>query len=178
MVASSNMTNQRSEAEAIAICLELALAKVPDAIHWADSQIQLSDIPDVALCNVSMAWRNDSHEVASMLRQLPGRVDSAFVGRRLIECLAMQLKNDRSSARQVAFALYELSMDESLPAGPLRKEAWWFLDAFVLSESGYIKETTDQISEQMMAMLETALESQQMVEQPHAVTPTSAPASE
>lgn len=152
------MPNQRNEAEALAACLELDLADVPDAVRWADEQILASDVPHNALCDVAMAARSNNWDVAGMLRQLPGTIDQSFVVRRLIECATERLRSDNANARTVAFALYQLAMDETLPPGPLRKDAWWFYDAIDLATSGYIQETPDEVIRQMLNALDTELE--------------------
>ena len=158
MFVPSVMPNQRTEAEALAVRLELELSDVLEAVRWADDQILASDVPHNALCDVAMATRANNWDVAGMLRQLPGAIDQSYVVRRLIECAAKRLRTDTANARTVAFAIYQLAMDETLPPGPLRKEAWWFYDAIDLASSGYIQETPDQVVRRMLNVLDAELE--------------------
>ena len=49
------MSELRTEAEAFAIALELGFVPVSEAVAWSDAQIAASDVPHIALCDVSMS---------------------------------------------------------------------------------------------------------------------------
>ena len=49
------MINQRSQAEALATCMEHGRLDVSDAIAWADQQILETERPHSVLCEVAMA---------------------------------------------------------------------------------------------------------------------------
>ena len=49
------MPSLRTEAESLAIAVERGWLNVADAVRWADNQIELSDIPCSALCDVAIA---------------------------------------------------------------------------------------------------------------------------
>jgi hypothetical protein len=151
------LPNQRTEAEALAACLELGWLSTSDAVRWADAQILKTDVPSNALCDIAMASRQNNLDVALMLRQLPGVIDSAYVTRRLLECAAERLRHQPEKARSIAFALYQMAMGDVLPPGPLRQNAWWFYDAIDLAESRTVEETPAQIIRQMAEALDAEL---------------------
>jgi hypothetical protein len=105
------MSIQRTEAEALAACLELGLADVVDAVRWADGQILESDVPNKALCEVSMASHANNLDVAAILRQLPGEIDSSFVMRCLIERAAARLRRNPDQARNIGHHPISIATD-------------------------------------------------------------------
>lgn len=151
------MANQRTQAEVLASCLELGLIEVANAVAWADVQIGANDVPHIALCDVAMASRAYSFDVASMLRQLPGEVDSASVVRRIVEHCSNILRSGCVSPRTIASALYELAVDKTLPPGKLAENALWFYDALDLATDGVIRETPEQVVQQMREVIDDAL---------------------
>ena len=148
------MANQRTEAEVLAVCLELELATVGDAFAWADGQILASEVPHNVLCDISMASRANRGNLAIMLRRLPGDYDNAWVVRRLIQCAAECLRRGEPEARKVAIALFNLALDEKLPPGKLRDEVYWFYDAIDLATSGIVQETPQQLVSRMLESLD------------------------
>jgi hypothetical protein len=151
------MSIQRTEAEALAACLELGLADVVDAVRWADGQILESDVPSNALCEVSMASHANNLDVAAMLRQLPGEIEPSFVLQRLIERTVERLRRNPEQARSIASALCRLALNETLPPGSLRQNVWWFYDAIDLAESRIIEETPAEIIQRMADTLDAEL---------------------
>ena len=155
----TQVVNQRTQAEALAICLEYGLLDASDVIAWADQQIAQSDQPHVVLCDIAMALPAHPLDIASLLRQLPGEVDTFLVIRQLVEYSINVLRSKRRPPRQVASLLYKLAREKSILSGPLRDDAYWFDDALDLSENGYIQDRPEEIAIQMIQMLEQWLAS-------------------
>jgi hypothetical protein len=152
------MSTQRTQAEALALSLELGLLDVTDAVAWADVEIAASDTPHNALCEVALASRDNNLDVANMLRQLPGEIDCNLVLRGVIRNAAEVLRSNRRTPEQIAAALYKLAIDGNLPSGGLCDHAWWFDNALDLAESGYIQERPEQVVNQMHEVLDAWLD--------------------
>ena len=67
--------------------------------------------------------------------------------------MADRLERDRSAARLIASALYQMAMAEEIDDPELRRTAWWAYDAVDLAEDGTILETRDQVVDQLLETL-------------------------
>lgn len=115
------MANQRTEAEALAICIEHGLTEIASAIRWADEQIAKLAEPHPALIDISLSRRANNLDVAHLLRETDGEIDWQEVSRRLVRTAADRLRGDNSYAIPVANMLHFLSANSgaklSLPRG-------------------------------------------------------------
>lgn len=124
-----DMASLRTEAESLAIALELSLLHVADAVRWADRQIELSDIPPSSLCDVAMASSKFPQDVAHMLRSIPGDCDYAGAVHLTLGYALKALKESTSDPRDVARALFDMAMASDLPEGDLKYHAFGYWDA-------------------------------------------------
>ena len=143
----------RTEAEALAIALKFGLATVADAVAWADAQIAASDVPHVALCNVSMAATRYPQDVASMLRELPGEFDSEAAVRLALKYASSALRNGSIDPRDVARALYDIAIAGHLSNGDFERHALSFWDGIDLVRNGIGVKSESQIIDDMTRML-------------------------
>ena len=132
------MASLRTQAESLARCLETGLTDVADAVRWADRQIQLSDSPCGALCDVSMASSKFPQDVAHMLRSLPGDPDHQEAILLVLRRALVVLHEGSASAEVIARALFELAFAGDLPEGQLKDESWWYWDSLDLARDGLV----------------------------------------
>jgi hypothetical protein len=148
------LSTLRTEAESIAIALKTGLLDVADAVAWADRQIAAGDVPDVALCDVSMASRKYPQDVVSMLRSLPGLVNHDEAIRATMRISLDRLQSGARNPSDVARALFNLAISDDLPDGDLKRHAFCFWDEIDLARDGYVPTLKSTIVAQMMRLLE------------------------
>ena len=144
------MASMRTEAESLAIGLELGIVPVSDAVAWADRQIEQSDVPCNAICEISMASSKSPHDVVHLLRSLPGEFNASVAVRSTVGHLLIALRDLDYDPESIARALYDLAMADDLPDGPMKTQAWWYWDAIGLSRDGIGHETVDEIRSMMV----------------------------
>jgi len=152
------MISVRTEAEILARALEIGALSIADAVAWADAVIEREEHPDAAICEVATSGRRYEPDVVAALREVPGTFDEAQVSRNLVRVLADGLQRDRGRADQVARALYQLALSNEVHGEPLRQIAWWAWDALDLADAGIIAQTRDQVIDELVDALRTAVE--------------------
>lgn len=156
MASEVEITELRSEAESLAIALEFGIIDVADAVCWADDRIAESDVPHVALCDVSMSPKDYPQDVASLLRKIPGQFNHDSSIARVLQLALDTLKSQRRTPECVAKSLFDLVVAGALPPGELSDGAWWYWDAFDMARQGCIKKTAEEITHQMLSALSRA----------------------
>lgn len=153
------MPSQRTEAEAIAIALEIGLLDAADAVHWADRQIEISDVPHVVLCDVAMAASKFPQDVAHMLRSLPGELDHEGAVQAVLRYAYESLVQSKRTPLGVASALFQLAMADDLPEGELKSHAWGYWDEIDMARDGGYYRSEAEITSHMTATLKAHLDS-------------------
>jgi hypothetical protein len=148
----------RDEAEALACALEIGAVDVDAVIDWADAQIAEDPTPHWVLCEAATSRGKYPQDVASELRQIPGRTDPVNVRSLLVQLMAGKLKKNEGRAYQLASALYQMAYANEVEQPELRALAWWAWDALDLADCGHIAETRAQVVERMRDVLERAAE--------------------
>jgi hypothetical protein len=146
----------RDEAEALATALEIGICDVPEVIAWSDARIVREDAPPAALCEVSVSHDRYPQDVAGLLRQCRDKPVKLHVQRLLVLLLRDKLCRDRSWAGKVASALYQMALADDIEDPDLKSMAWWAWDALSLADAGHIRESREQITNQMAAALDAA----------------------
>jgi hypothetical protein len=152
------MASLRTEAESLAIALELSLLRVADAVRWADHQIELSDIPPSSLCDVAMASSKFPQDVAHMLRSVPGDCDYIGAVRLTLGYAQRALKESTSDPPDVARALFDMAMAGDLPDGNLKYHAFGYWDAIDLARDGAIEQSEAEIVADMAQRIQEFLD--------------------
>jgi len=145
------MTSIRTEAESIAIGLELGVVQIADAVRWADDQIEAADVPSPAICDIAMASSKSAQDVVLLLRSLPGDFDPEVVVQSNVRHLLIALRDLKFDPEFIAKALYDLA--DALPPGALKTQAGWYWDAIGLIRTGVAHETVDEIKADMLRHL-------------------------
>jgi hypothetical protein len=147
------MVPLRTEAEAVAIALEIGVFEVADAVRWADQQIEHSEVPEVVICDVAMAGSKYPQDVSFTLRQLPGECDRSLAIRLVLRYALEALEGAKRDPREIARTLFDLACANDLPESDLKHHAWVYWDAIDLSRDGYGDETEEQIAAHMISTL-------------------------
>lgn len=150
------MTRLRTEAESLAVSLELGAIKVADVMSWAGKVIECEESPHWSICEVATMGAKYAPDVAAALREVPGKPEPSVVKRLVLKHLANALADDAGRADQIASALFQLAVDDALPDARLRALAWWAWDALSLADQGTIAETRGQIVDEMKSALRLA----------------------
>lgn len=143
------MARLRDEAEALADAMELGMCTIAEAIAWSDAQILRAEVPDVALCDVSLARDLYPQDLARMLREIPGNPDQSIVNDLLMLLINEQLRTGCGSPDAVAEALHQLALADEIEDPKLREIAWWSTDLLDLAAEGMIAESRQQIADLM-----------------------------
>ena len=152
------MLQLRTEAESLARAPEAGLIDVADAVHWADQEIAVVDVPHNVLCDVSMSSRAYPQDVARLLRGIPEQFDRGRASVQVLRLALDALTSGRRSPECVAHALFELAIADDIPPGRLRDGAFWYWDALDMAREGYIPETTEEIVGTMTSTLSQVLD--------------------
>lgn len=150
------MSQQRDEAEALVIALEIGACDIAEVIAWSDAQLLREDPPSAALCEASLSQDRYPQDVAGLLRQLPGAPDKPRVARLLVTLVDAKLRDDRSRAYQIAWALYQMALADEIEDPRLKEFSWWAWDALDLAEAGILEESREQVIDRMSAALHDA----------------------
>lgn len=142
------MVSLRTEAEAVAIALEIGLFDVADAVRWADQQIERSDTPEGAICDVAMSASKYPQDVAFNLRQIPGECERSIAVRLVLRCALNAFESGKRDPREIARGLFDLAYANDLP-----ESAWAYWDAIDLARDGYCQETEQEITAHMISTL-------------------------
>lgn len=152
------MTNQRNEAEALAIKLQIGLATVADAVVWADQQIAKEDIPHPLLLDVSMASKHNFADVAAMLRKLPGEANMPIVLRDVFESIKHALQSESQAVEIGTEAIATLVARSILPEGSFASAVFWFDCEMDLLATGYSShDTQEQVVSEGLRHMEEAM---------------------
>ena len=155
------MSKQRTEAEALAVSLELGLRGVADAVTWADNQIAAeASVPHIALCELALAHHEHGIDVANLLRRLPGAVDQQEVTRRVVRDTAEAARTQRLTPRMIESALFTLALNSELPPGEVTSAAYQFSHDLDLAEEGLSHDTPAHVMKRMLKVLDWWLEQQ------------------
>jgi len=154
------MASLRTEAEAVAIALEVGILSVDDAVHWAIRQLDNLDVPPIAICDAATAGSKYPQDVASFLRQVPGESDQTQAIWLVLRYALDALEQATRTPRQIARALFDLAYAGDLPKSKLRDQAWIYWDAIDLVRDGYSNQTEEQIVSDMASTLKEFLRSQ------------------
>ncbi len=152
------MTNQRNEAEVLAIKLQAGLATVADAVAWADQQIEIEDDPNEIVLDISMASKRLSMDVAAMLQNLPGEVNMAIVLRNLFESIKSALQSDSRTTWVGINAIFQLANSSILPEGRFAEAACWFDNQMYFISDGTFSGTQKEAIAEVLRQMEKALE--------------------
>lgn len=147
----------RTEAESVAIALEISLFDVAAAVRWADRQIEQADVPHIAICDVALAASKHPQDVAFMLRQVPGECDHPQAVRLVLRYALAALEERERDPRQIAHGLFDLACADDLPESDLKHHAWGYWDALDLARDGYVDQTEEQIVSHMISTLKSFL---------------------
>lgn len=147
------MTSTKTEAESLARGIELGIIPVSDAVAWADSQIEESDIPHNSICEISMSSSKYPQDVVHLLRSLPGEIDAADAVQLTVRHLLVALRDLKYDSESIAHALYDLAMADDLPDGRMKQKSSWYWDEIGLSRAGYKNTTVGEIRADMIAVM-------------------------
>src|SRR5689334_12185459 len=111
----------RDEAEALAIALRNGFADVSDAVRWAEAVISREQHPHWSVCDVALASRKRTSEVADMLEEVPGTADHGAVMDLLIQLIYRSL--DAGEAERLARELYQMAIAGDINDDDLQKVA-------------------------------------------------------
>jgi hypothetical protein len=143
--------SSRSQAEALAVGLELGAVSVADVVAWADAMIVDTPCPHWTICELAMMSTKYEQDVIGALREIPGTYDSDWVRAEVVRALARGLAADRGRADQIACALYAIADWDALRGSPLESLAWWAWDELSLADDGLGDKTREQIIDEMIA---------------------------
>jgi hypothetical protein len=146
----------RTEAEVLALAIEIGALSVTDAVAWADNVIEREEHPDGSICEVAMSARKYEPDVVAALRKVPGKLDDGEVRRRLIHVLADGLEHHRRRADQIARSLYQLALTNQVDSERLRNIAWWAWDGLDLADARMVEQTREHVIDEMIAALREA----------------------
>jgi len=71
----------KTEAEALAVALDVGAINVSDVIAWADAVIDTEEHPHWSICEVATVGTKYPPDVANALREVPGEADIGEVQR-------------------------------------------------------------------------------------------------
>jgi hypothetical protein len=152
------IVSARTEAEVLALAIEIGALSVADAVAWADNVIEREEHPHGSICEVAVSARKYEPDVVAALREVPGEVDEGEVKRRLVRVLSDGLERDRARADQIARSLYQLALANQVDSERLRNTAAWAWDGLDLADAGMIEQTREQVIDEMIAALREAAE--------------------
>jgi hypothetical protein len=122
------MVSLRTEAESVAIALEIRILSVDDAVNWAICQLDELDMPPVAICDAAMAGSKYPQDVVMTLREVPGDFDRSQAVRLVLRYALDALEQGKRNPIQVTYALYDLAHAGDLSESELDKHQWHFWD--------------------------------------------------
>jgi hypothetical protein len=151
------MNSIRTEAEAIAISLEVGFLRVADAVRWADHQIEMSDVPTSPMCDVAMASSRLPQDVAHSLRSIPGDCDKVAAVQLVLRYARNALMESSSDPRDVARALFDMAVADELPEGDLKSHAFGYWDDIDLARDSTIPQSEAEIVADMVRRIQEFL---------------------
>jgi hypothetical protein len=151
------MLDTRTEAESLAIALELGLIEVADAVRWADERIAEMDLPETAFCDLSMSSKAYPQDVAHLLRTIAGEPDQRTAVREVLRRALEAIRSGRRTPECVARALFGLAIAGDLPTGRLKDELYLFDAEFDAASEGHIVLTREEICSRMIAAISQAI---------------------
>ena len=127
---------RKEEAEALRLGVIAGLVTVADAVAWADDVIMADARPDAAILDVSLAGKKPVFEVAKLLGEVRGPLDSERASRRLLGRMLRLLDDDPRRGNELAVALYRLARNGALPDDRFGMEPYRLDDEFELERQG------------------------------------------
>lgn len=135
--------NTKIQAEILRNCLELGLVSSSEVISWADSLVEQSFQPDIALIEVSMAGNLHSNDVADLLRNVPGETNPNRIYQGIFSHMRATLIDKPESETRIVRALFQLATAGEAPDKAAESEMFWFYDALDLAKAGYGGDVTE-----------------------------------
>jgi hypothetical protein len=153
------MLEIKTEAESVARAIELGIIDVAHVVSWADQIIAEIDVPPNALCDISLASKAHSQDVAHLLREIPGSLNCNLAVVQILRLIFNALTSGRRTPECIAEALFQLALAGSLPPGRLKDEAFFYWDLLDHVRNGYVKETSEEIVAMMISALSETVNS-------------------
>jgi hypothetical protein len=135
------MSRLKEQAEALAKCLNLQLADVPDVVAWADGWMSSLTTPHWSLCELAVASRKSVDEIVVLLRAIPGDASPRQIV--ALECVWLRALRDDSCLDDVWLArqLGEMGIHKVEGLVDVGLRCGMFYDYLQLADAGLLQDS-------------------------------------
>lgn len=133
----SSQPTLKTQAEILFHCLYGGFVTKDEVIAWADRQLERTPRPDIELIEVAMSGKRHIIDVANLLKEIQGDVDSELVYQGVFDAMLHKLNENPALERHIIRILFEMAQENEAPNEAAKAEMYHLDYAFSLAIEGF-----------------------------------------